>query len=160
MIRPVKPDDAQAITDIYNEYILHSVATFETAALTVQEMRELIEGISARFPYLVFEAEGHVAGYAYAHLWHERAAYRQTWETTVYVAAGQAGKGIGTRLMQQLITACREDGCHALIACITHENTESCRLHRKLGFRQAALYTEVGRKFGRWLDVSDWELLL
>lgn len=160
MIRPVKTEDAPDITDIYNEYILHSVATFETAALSVEEMRRRIENISARFPYLVFEEEGRVTGYAYAHLWQERAAYRHTWETTVYVAAGHVGGGIGTQLMRRLISLCKDAGCHALIACITHENTDSCRLHGKLGFSQVSLYKEVGWKFGRWLDVSDWELML
>lgn len=160
MIRPVKPEDATDIANIYNEYVLHSVATFETEAVSVPEMRRRIERFSAQFPYFVFEDGNHVAGYAYAHLWQERAAYRQTWETTVYVSGRHVGKGIGTQLMSRLILSCHEAGCHALIACITHENAGSRRLHQKLGFRQVSLFKEVGWKFGRWLDVSDWELLL
>ena len=68
MIRPVKPEDATDIANIYNEYVLHSVATFETEAVSVPEMRGRIERFSAQFPYFVFEDGNHVAGYAYAHL--------------------------------------------------------------------------------------------
>ena len=71
MIRYAKLSDAKAIADIYNEYILHSVATFETEAVSEDEMYRRIADISSRFPYLVFEEGGQVIGYAYAHLWQE-----------------------------------------------------------------------------------------
>lgn len=160
MIRQVKLTDAQDITDIYNEYILHSTATFETETLSVQEMRKRIETIASAFPFFVYETERHVTGYAYAHLWKERAAYRHTWETTVYVAPQATRTGIGTALMSTLIENCKSSGCHVLIACITGKNTDSIALHRKLGFKQVSSFQEVGFKFDRRLDISDLELIL
>ena len=160
MVRQATPDDAEAIADIYNEYVLHSVATFETKAVSEKEMRRRIYSILSRFPYLVWEENGKICGYAYAHLWQERAAYGHTWETSVYVAPTSLHRGIGQQLAERLIADCRAAGCHVLIACITHGNEASCALHRKLGFKQVAFYEKVGIKFGQRLDVTDWELVL
>lgn len=160
MIRSVRNDDATAIAHIYNGYISHSVASFETRTLSPGEMALRIGQIAAQYPYLVFEQKGIVAGYAYAHPWKERAAYHITWETTVYVHPAHLHQGIGEQLMRHLVDDCRKAGCHALIACITGGNTASCRLHEKIGFRQVSLFREVGEKFGALLDVVDYELLL
>ena len=161
MIREVLASDCEAICEIYNEYIVHSTATFEVEAMTVEEMTRRIRETAARFPYLVWTGEdGRVDGYAYAHPWQVRAAYGWTWETTVYVRRGCGGRGIGSALMRRLIEECRRRGCHALVACITAENADSRRLHERLGYKQVSLFEEVGRKFGRWLDVTDYELLL
>ena len=99
-------------------------------------------------------------GYCYAHPWKERAAFANTFETTVYVAHGSGGRGIGTSLMQRLIEACRDKGCRVLVACITGCNEPSIALHKKLGFVQASHFHNVGYKFGRWLDVVDLEMQL
>lgn len=160
MIRRVQLRDAKAITAIYNEYVEHSVATFETEPLREEDMRIRIAEITAHFPYFVYEQEGEIVGYCYAHPWKQRAAYRHTLETTVYLARGNEGKGIGKALMQRLIEECRRDGYRALIACITEGNAASDALHLKLGFRQVSHFEKVGLKFGRWLDVIDYELLL
>ena len=159
-IRPVTPQDAAAIAAIYNEYVLKTDISFETEALSAEEMRGRILDISADFPNLVFEEEGRVLGYCYAHAWKERAAYSRTLETTIYLAPEAQGRGIGTRLMGRLIEACREGGFHALVACITGGNEPSIALHRRLGFRQVSCFPQVGRKFGRWLDVVDLQLML
>lgn len=160
MIRRVKLQDAKAITTIYNEYVEHSVATFDTEPLREEDMRSQIAEIAARFPYFVYEEDGRVAGYCYAHLWKERDAYKHTLETTVYMAPGYLGKGIGKLLMQRLIEECKREGYHALVACITEGNAASDALHLGLGFRQVSHFEKVGLKFGRWLDVVDYELLL
>ena len=161
MRRDVHLSDAKAITDIYNVYVTQSTATFETEPVTTAEMRRRVEEISAAHPYFVYEEEGHVVGYCYAHPWRERAAYRHTWETTVYLAPGRERRGLGRLLMEHLIAACRDaHDCHVLIACITAENAPSIRLHERLGFRQVSRFEQVGRKQGRWLDVVDYELLL
>ena len=99
-------------------------------------------------------------GYCYAHGWKKKQAYRQTAETTVYVKKGHTGKGIGQALMQQLIDASQKAGLHVLIACITYPNESSVRLHEKLGFKQVSRFNEVGRKFGQWLDIYDFQLVL
>lgn len=109
-------------------------------------------------PYSI--AFSFIAGYCYAHAWKERAAYRHTLETTVYLASEYQGKGIGKQLMQTLINECRHRGYHALIACITEGNEASNSLHQKLGFKQVSHFEKVGLKFDRWLDVFDYELIL
>lgn len=160
MIRDVKLDDARAIADIYRGYVVDGVASFETRAVEEPEMRRRIAEISALYPYFVYEESGHVVGYCYAHAWKERAAYCHTLETTIYLAPDSCGKGIGRQLMERLIDDCRRRGFHALIACVTGGNEASCALHRKLGFKQVSMFEQVGEKFGQWLDVVDYELLL
>ena len=159
-IRNVTPDDAPAIAQIYNTYVLHSTATFETVAIDPNTMRKRIQAIFPAFPYLVYEADGRLLGYAYAHMWKERAAYAHTWESTVYVSPDHLKRGIGSTLMKELILQCRARACQALIACITGNNTPSVLLHQKLGYRQVSCFKQVGNKLGQTLDVVDLELLL
>lgn len=140
MIRQVELQDAKAITDIHNEYVQHSVATFDTEPVQEEEMRVRIAEISSRFPYFIYEEGKEIAGYCYAHTWKERSAYRYTLETTVYLSPGHTGKGIGMLLMQKLIEACRENGYRALIACITEGNEASNILHERLGFKQVSRF--------------------
>lgn len=160
MIRTVNINDAQAIASIYNEYILHTCITFETEAIDVSDMARRIKGIASAYPYFVYEEKGEILGYCYVHCWKEKQAYQQTAETTVYVKSGHGKKGIGTALMQQLIEASRQAGFHVLIACITCPNEASVKLHEKLGFSQVSRFHEVGRKFGQWLDIYDFQLIL
>ena len=159
-IRRVAPEDAGRLAAIYNEYVLTTTISFETEALTEAEMRSRIEAFSSAFPYFVYEYDGVVQGYCYAHPWKERAAYAKTLETTVYLAPEACGQGIGEALMRRLIEDCRARGFHSLIACVTAENTTSVRFHERLGFRPVSRFAEVGLKFGRWIDVIDLELIL
>lgn len=160
MIRKVHPEDAEAIASIYNEYILHSTITFDTDPVTKQDMRRLIIAISTDYPYFVYEENGVVKGYCYAHSWKAKSAYQHTWEITLYLSPDVQGKGIGTRLLEQLIAECRQRGCLSLIACITEGNTISEALHKNLGFKKVSHFEKVGVKFGRFLDVVDYELIL
>ncbi len=161
MIRSVRLEDAEAIAAIYNEYVLHSVITFDMESVSVGEMARKISSVSARYPFWVCEeADGVVVGFCYAHPWKEKAAYQHTWETTIYLSPSARGKGLGRMLMEKLIADCRERGCRALIACITAGNEVSNRLHEKLGFEQVSHFKQVGAKFGRMLDVIDYELQL
>lgn len=160
MIRPVRSEDAAAIASIYNEYVQNTTISFETTPVTVEDMHDRIRNYSAHYPYLVVEESDIVRGYCCVHPWKERAAYCHTWETTIYLHPGYCGKGIGKGLMQELIRRCKAVGCHALIACITGDNINSCEFHRRLGFSQVSLFREVGFKFGKWLDVADFQLLL
>lgn len=161
MLRRVELRDAKAITAIYNEYVLNSVTTFDTLPVREEDMRSRIAEITAYYPFFVYEAEsGQIVGYCYAHPWKQRPAYSHTLETTIYLASEYVGKGIGKALMKALIEECQRDGCHALIACITEGNEASDALHLSLGFKQVSHFEKVGLKFGRWLDVMDYELLL
>lgn len=158
-IRPVGLADAEPITAIYNRYIAETAISFETEPLSVEQMRQRIDALSA-FPYFVCVSGGAVVGYCYAHPWKGRAAYAQTLETTVYLAHEACGKGVGTALMRHLIDACKRQDFHVLIACITDDNATSIRFHERLGFTAVSHFHEVGRKFGRWLGVVDMELRL
>ena len=160
MIREVKLQDAGAIVAIYNKYIEQSVITFETEPLREETMRSRIAEISSRYPYFVYEAEDGILGYCYAHPWKEKAAYKYTLETTIYLSPRCTGKGIGKQLMRKLVEECRLRGYRALIACITEGNEASNSLHLKLGFKRVSHFEKVGLKLGRWLDVDDYELLL
>lgn len=160
-IRPVSLTDCEAITDIYNHYITRTVISFETEALTPEEMAERIRHISSRYPYFVsVSPEGEIEGYCYAHPWKERAAYAGTLESTVYLHPDRTGAGTGAELMKVLIKECRDRGVDNLIACITYGNHASCRMHERLGFRKVSHFRRVGRKFGLSLDVVDYQLSL
>lgn len=159
-IRNVSIDDAEAIARIYNRYITETTTSFETSPLSVEDMRQRIVELSSIYPYYVAVTDNKVIGYCYVHLWKERAAYRNTLETTIYLDPDVKHKGIGSRLMQQLIEECRKQGYKTLIACVTAENIESREFHSRLGFKQVSLFEGVGCKFGRYLDVADYQLQL
>ena len=160
MIRNVKTCDAQEIALIYNYFIENSTITFETDSVSVEEMAGRIVDISEKYPYFVHEESGKVVGYCYVTSWKKKAAYQKTVESTIYIDKDFQGKGVGRALMNKLINELRERSFHAVIACITIPNPTSVKLHEELGFRQVSEFREVGHKFGKWIDVGDWELIL
>ena len=159
MIRPVTAADAAAICDIYNHYVLETTVSFEEDAVGAGEMAGRIARVTEAHPWLVFEEEGEILGYAYASRWKERGAYRHSVETTVYVKDGRHGRGIGSGLYRELLEALRKGGFHAAMAGISLPNEKSQGLHEKLGFRKVAEFIETGRKFGEWINVGYWEYL-
>lgn len=153
--------DADAIARIYNPYILNTVITFEDTPVTTEEIKNRIENIlKSGFPYLVMEKADRVIGYAYTSTWRTRAAYQNTVETSVYLEEGLTGKGLGTILYKTLIERLIALNIHVVLGGITLPNPVSVGLHEKLGFKKVAHFTEVGYKFGRWLDVGFWQLNL
>lgn len=160
MIRTVQPEDAKALAEIYNEYILETTVTFETQPVDAVEMQRRIESISAEFPYLVHESGGRVDGYCYVHQLGERAAYKGSVELSIYLSRSSTGKGIGSRLLTQMIAECRERGYRAVVSLITEGNTASEAISRKFGFIKAGCLKDIGLKFGRLLDLEYYELLL
>ena len=160
MIRKVLLSDAETIAAIYNHYVTTTTVSFEVEPLSVEEMRQRISAVAAAFPYYVYEHEGRVVGFCYAHKWKERAAYDKTLETTIYLSPDCLHRGIGQQLMETLISDCRERGARVLIACITYGNVSSIRFHERLGFGQVSHFHQVGFKFGRSLDVVDYQLVL
>ena len=138
----------------------NSVVTFDIEPVGVEEMQLRIVSVASAYPYFVYEKEGRLVGYCYAHAWKEKAAYRHTLETTIYLSPDVRGEGIGRLLMERLIDECRKLGHRALIACITEGNETSCIFHEQLGFKPVSHFEKVGFKFGRHLDVIDYELLL
>ncbi|HBX46601.1 N-acetyltransferase family protein [Limibacterium fermenti] len=160
MIRKVRAEDASQIRDIYNYYIRETVVTFEEEEISSEEMLRRIDEVTKRYPWIVYEENGALLGYAYASEFRERIAYRLTAESTVYLRHGQEGKGIGIQLYEHLISELKRTDIHAVIGCITLPNVGSVHLHEKLGFRKNGVFPQTGYKFGKWLDVGFWELIL
>jgi phosphinothricin acetyltransferase len=160
MIRAATPDDAAAIVAIYNHYVATTVISFEERAVTPEEMAQRIRDVTANLPWLVHEDAGRVTGYAYATRWRVRSAYRYAAETSVYLEAGQGGKGIGKALYRELLEQLRRREIHMAIGGIAQPNPASVALHEGLGFEKVAHFKQVGRKFDRWVDVGYWELQL
>jgi L-amino acid N-acyltransferase YncA len=160
MIRSATLDDAAAIAGIYNHYILNTCVTFEEEPVSADEMRTRIAGIMPTYPWLVYEQNGTVEGYAYVHQWHTRKSYRRSVETTIYLDANKLGNGRGTQLYAELLRQIREAGLHCAIGGVSLPNQGSVALHEKFGFTKVAHYKEVGWKFDTWIDVAYWQLML
>lgn len=160
MIRAIQIEDAAAICEIYNYYILNSSATFEEDIVREVQMVERIQKLTSHFPWIVFEEEGKVVAYAYASAWRTRAAYRNSVESSIYLHPDAKGKGIGSQLYGNLLSILKEKKLHIVIGGITLPNDSSIFLHEKFGFEKVAHFKEVGFKFGEWLDVGYWQLML
>ena len=160
IIRVATTRDAEAICAIYNSYVTGSTITFEEVPVAVEEMQRRMAEVTTTLPWLVSESEGRVVGYAYATKWRVRSAYRFSVETTVYLDEAFCGRGIGRALYSNLIEKLRAAGIHRAIGGVALPNPASIALHEKLGFKKVAHFSEVGFKFGRWIDVAYWELAL
>ena len=160
MLRPVHPDDASTISEIYNHYVAETAITFEEVPLAVEEMRRRILHVTQTLPWLVCEEEGKLLGYSYAARWKERSAYRFTVEATVYLHPASTAKGRGSLLFEALLTELLKREIHCVIGGVALPNPASIALLEKFGLRQVAHFKEVGYKFGRWIDVGYWQLLL
>lgn len=160
MIRNVTQNDVPALCKIYNHYVTETVITFEEVPITHEEMSRRVDSVTSRFPWLVFEQQGEVVGFAYAAQWKERSAFRYSAESSVYVSHEAVGQGIGTPLYEALISKLRASEVHSVIGGIALPNPHSVKLHEKLGFEKIGHFHEVGRKFDQWVDVGYWELML
>jgi phosphinothricin acetyltransferase len=160
MIRLAQPADAEAISAIYNHYVLNTTVTFEEVPVGPEEMRQRIAEVQANFPWLVLEEAGRLRGYAYAGRWRVRSAYRYSVESTVYLGPEEGGRGWGTQLYTELLRRLEAARVHAVMGGIALPNAASVALHEKLGFRKVAHFEAVGWKGERWLDVGYWQKLL
>ncbi|MGO8759647.1 MAG: N-acetyltransferase family protein [Terracidiphilus sp.] len=160
MLRNVTPDDALSIAEIYNYYILNSPATFEEVPVTADEMRQRIVETTQSYPWFVCEEDGRLLGYAYGRKWRDRAAYRHSVEAGVYLHPSAVGKRIGSSLLDALLTELRARQFHCVMGGISLPNEASVALLLKFGFRQVAHFKETGYKFGNWIDVGYWQLML
>ena len=155
-IRPATRADAAGVAAIYDPQVAHGTASFETEPPGAQEMaRRIGRCLEMGWPWLVAEGEdGTVLGYAYLSQFRDRAAYAHSAETSVYVAEGAQGRGLGLRLMEALMAHGATAGFRQYVAVIGDSgNAASIALHRALGFRHVGTLTNVGAKFGRLLDV-------
>jgi phosphinothricin acetyltransferase len=157
-IRFAEPSDAAGILAVYGPYCDGTVISFESAAPTIEQMRERIERITKQHPWLICEIDGEVAGYVYACPHRERAAYRWAVDVAVYIAPQHQRRGIGQALYSVLFQILRMQGFFKAYAGVTLPNPGSVGLHEAVGFKPLAIYPGVGYKFDQWLDVGWWQL--
>jgi L-amino acid N-acyltransferase len=153
MIRPATEKDVPAITEIYNDAILNSVATFDTELKTVEDRLQWLNNHDTMHPVIVAESDGKVLGWASLSRWSERAAYDTTAEASLYVHKDYRNQGVGKRLLEMLTLEGKTVGLHSLIARITEGNEKSFYLVELFGFEDVGTLKEIGKKFGNYLDV-------
>ncbi len=152
-IRKAESTDLSKITEIYNDAIRTTTATFDTTPKTNEEQRVWFDDHGAKNPIMVAEHNGVIIAWGSLSKWSDRCAYTDTAEVSLYVTELYRGKGIGKQLLIRLLEEGRKQGLHAVIARITEGNTNSLSLHESLGFFPIGVMREVGVKFGKRLDV-------
>jgi phosphinothricin acetyltransferase len=160
MLCNVRADDAPSICEIYNHYVSKTAITFEENPVTPDEMQRRILEATRDLPWFVCKEDGELIGYAYASKWKERSAYRYSVEATVYLDPTSVGKGKGTELFGALLCELRAREIHCVMGGVALPNPASTALLEKFGLRQVAHFREVGYKFGHWVDVGYWQLVL
>jgi L-amino acid N-acyltransferase YncA len=158
-IRAAQLSDLGAISEIYNEAIASTTATFDTAPKTLDEQQRWFESHGPRHPILVAELDGQVVGWACLSRWSDRPAYDDTAETSFYVKSEHRGRGIGRELKEAIVQQGRRLGFHSLIARVAEGSEASLHLNQSVGFRHVGVLKEVGRKFGRFLDVHVMQII-
>jgi len=153
-IRQATDTDLPVIHRIYAHYIEHSTCTFQIEQETMTQRRRWFADHGGRHPVTVCSNGGEIVGWASLSTWNHRCAYDTTAEVSVYIDPDRQGRGLGRALSKDLIDRATDLGYHVLIAAICTEQNASLRLHESLGYVEVARFREVGRKFGRWLDVA------
>jgi phosphinothricin acetyltransferase len=155
-IRPAARMDLPRLTEIYNYYVIHTPVTFDIEPHTVEKRAAWFDqfGATGRYRLLVAEENGVVLGYAGTMRFRPKAAYETTVETTIYCDQQAIGKRIGSLLYGALFDAVKSEDINRFVAGYTLPNDASATLHARLGFKPVGIYTEVGRKFGRYWDVQ------
>jgi len=152
-------DDLAVITEIYNEAILTTVATFDVRPKSPEEQKIWFEEHGPRYPVVVAVDDGVVRGWASLSEWSGRCAYTDTAEISLYVREADRGRGLGGKLMAAIMRAGQSAGLHTVIARIAGDNQASIRLHESAGFEHIGVMREVGKKFGKLIDVHLMQLI-
>src|SRR5262245_61173008 len=160
IIRSAESRDARAIRDIYAPFVAETATSFEITVPDVSEMERRINDSRGHYPWLVFEADSNVLGYAYASSHRQRKAYQWCADVSVYIHADARNCGLGKALYSALFEVLRRQGYINAYAGITLPNPGSVRLHESLGFVLVGTYSRVGFKLGKWHDVSWFHLRL
>ena len=158
VLRLATPADAQGILNIYAPYIQHTSFTFETEVPSIEDFAERIRTYLSNWPWLVWETDGVIAGYAYATRHRERTAYQWCVESSIYIHDNFQQAGIGKVLYTALFEILKRQGFRNVYAVINLPNDNSVKFHEKCGFRYFATYEKVGYKLGRWKNVGWWQL--
>jgi len=155
-IRPAEPSDLARLTEIYNHYVVNTAITFDIETRTPEERRGWYQdhttGPGHRL--LVAEEGANVVGYAGCGTFRDKRAYETTVETTIYLDRTVTGRGLGVRLYAALFDRLADEDVHRAVAGITLPNPASIALHRRFGFRDVGVFSENGRKLGRYWDVA------
>jgi L-amino acid N-acyltransferase YncA len=159
-VRPATLADLPAVKEIYDHQVRTSVSTFETSPPPLEYWTARLDSTETG-DHLLVAVEGEaLLGYAYSSSYRPRPAYARTRETSVYLAPGAGGRGVGRMLYDDLLGALRADGVHTVLAVIAQPNPASEGLHRACGFEMVGLLPEVGFKQERWIDTALWALRL
>jgi len=159
VVRRAERRDLARITEIYNHYIETSSITFDVKPYAEVEREPWFAQFGARGRHQLFVAEraGRVIGYAGSLQYRPKQAYETSVEVTIYVAHDERARGVGPRMYDALFSGLRGEDVHRALAGITLPNEASVRLHERLGFELVGVYSEVGRKLGRYWDVGWWQ---
>lgn len=160
MIRIAQESDAPALLEIYAPFVTNTAVTFDIEPPTLAEFIQKMNKIKEEAPYLVFEQEGNVLGYAYASSHRQRAAYRWTRELSVYIHEEAKSKKCGTALYTSLLELLRCQNYRTVLAGITLPNIPSVNFHERLGFYPVGVYDNIGFKLGKSHRVGWWQLML
>jgi phosphinothricin acetyltransferase len=160
-VRLAGPDDAEAIRAIYNVEVLESTATFDLVPRTRDDQRVWLRAHAGAHPAVVaVDGGGEVVAFGSLSPYRDRPAYSTTVEDSVYVHRDHRGGGVGRVVLDELVALAVTHGFHSVIGRIVGGHEASIALHRRCGFEQAGVERQVGRKFGRWLDVVLMQRLL
>ena len=151
-IRNAKPEDVAQMLAIYAPFVTDTTVSFETEVPTKAEFSARMAAYTLRCPWLVWEEDGRVLGYAYGHPAFERAAYDWCAEVSIYLAPEARGRGVGRALYTRLEALLQRQGYLVLYAVITGENGGSVAFHQQLGYNITAFFPKTGYKMGRWID--------
>ena len=160
-VRLATRDDAEGICAVYNPYVTGSTVTFDMVPRTVEEQLQWLDEHSGAHPALVaVDDSDEVRGFASVSPYRSRPAYRTTVEDSVYVHPDDQGQGLGRLLLGEIVSLAEAHGFHAVMARIVDGHEASIALHRSCGFALVGVERQVGRKFGRWLDVALMQRLM
>jgi len=159
VVRAATAADLRAIARIYNDAVLHTVATFDVEPQPPEHFADRVASSRPGDHVLVAQAGGRVLGMAYAATYRPRPAYDGTRETSVYLTVDARGRGIGRALYDELLHRVDGDGIHTCLAVIAQPNPASQALHAAVGFQPVGTLREVGRKLDRWVDTALWQRL-
>jgi len=157
MIRTAVPADLPAILEIYRPYILHTAYTFEYDVPSPEAFEARFCSITEEYPWLVWEENGDILGYAYGSRAFERAAYAWDADISIYLRQDCRGRGIGRQLYAAVEAILAAQGYFVVYALVTSANNASCAFHEAVGYREAARFSDTGWKFGQWHDIIWYE---
>ncbi len=160
LFEEIRAEHLQDVLEIYSYYVLNTTATFHDCALTADDMKHIVFFDNPKYKTFVINKDQTICGYVILHQYRPRGAYDSSAEVTVYLKPESIGKGIGNLAIQYIEEYARTIGIHVLVSAICGENTKSINLFERNGYFKCAHYKEIGKKFGQFLDVVEYQKIL